>query len=45
MNYRRLKDVIQEGTLRGSKADLHSFHPIPAFAYGAEFGMGEDGRY
>jgi len=37
------------GAHRGRKSDLHGYHPIPAFAYGAEFGdesLGaKEGRY
>ena len=45
MDYRRLKDVLREGTLRGDEAKIHTFNPLPAYAYGAEFGLGEGGRY
>ena len=45
MDYRRLKDVLQEATLQNHKAEIHSFNPISAYAYGAEFGMGEHGKY
>ena len=45
MGYQRLSDAIVEGAAKGHKSDLHGYSPIPAFAYGAEFGLGEDGKY
>jgi DNA-directed RNA polymerase subunit beta' len=45
MGYQRLSDAIVEGAAKGQKTDLHGFSPIPAFAYGAEFGLGEGGKY
>ena len=45
MGFRRLKDVLSEGTLRGRTSDIHSYNPVPALAQGAEFGLGEHGKY
>ena len=45
MGHRGLKDVIQNAAQTGEKANIHSYHPTPALAYGAEFGTGEKGRY
>lgn len=45
MGFRRLKDVISEGALRGRESDIHAYNPVPALAYGAEFGLGEQGQY
>ena len=45
MGFRRLKDVISEGVLRGRSSDIHAYNPIPALAYGAEFGQGDKGMY
>jgi DNA-directed RNA polymerase subunit beta' len=45
MDFRRLKDVISEGALNNKWSELSSVNPIPAVAYGADFGLGEKGRY
>ena len=45
MGFRRLKEVISEGALRGRQSDIHSYSPVPALAYGAEFGLGKQGQY
>jgi hypothetical protein len=38
LGYQHLERSIVKGAERGKKTDIHSYHPIPAFAYGAEFG-------
>lgn len=43
--HRYLKDTLLSGAHRGDTSDLHGYHPAPAYAAGAEFGMGEEGRY
>lgn len=40
LNFQRLRDTILEGTAKGWRTDLHGTSPIPAYAYGAEFGKG-----
>ena len=45
MGFRRLKEVISEGALRGRESDIHAYNPVPALAYGAAFGLGEQGQY
>ena len=45
MDFRRLGDALSEGALRGDWSDIHGTNPIPAIAYGSEFGLGEGGRY
>lgn len=35
-----LKKTLLEGTARGWSTSIHGPHPIPAMAYGKEFGMG-----
>lgn len=40
LNFRRLKETIMEGAAKGWKTNLHSTNPVPAYAYGAEFGEG-----
>jgi DNA-directed RNA polymerase subunit beta' len=37
---RRLKSTILDAAAEGWRSSLHSTHPIPAMAYGAEFGQG-----
>jgi DNA-directed RNA polymerase subunit beta' len=43
--HRYLKDSLLQGARTGATSDRHSTHPVPAYAYGAEFGMGPEGRY
>jgi len=43
--HRYLKDSLLQGARTGASSDRHSTHPVPAYAYGAEFGMGPEGRY
>ncbi|KKL64751.1 hypothetical protein LCGC14_2161810, partial [marine sediment metagenome] len=38
LGYQHLEAAIVRGAERGRKTDIHSYHPVPAFAYGAEFG-------
>jgi len=45
MAFRFLKDTALKGAQYGQTSDLHSTHPVPAYAAGAEFGLGADGRY
>lgn len=40
LNYQRLRQTILEGAGRGWKSDLHGPNPVPAYAFGAEFGKG-----
>jgi len=43
--HRYLKDSLLQGARTGASSDRHSTHPVSAYAYGAEFGMGTEGRY
>lgn len=43
--HRYLKDSLLQGARTGGSSDRHSTHPVPAYAYGAEFGAGTEGRY
>ncbi len=45
MSHRYLKDTIMKGAHFGDASDFHGVHPVPAYAHGAEFGAGKDGRY
>ena len=45
MAHRYLGDSIMRGAHTGEVSDLHGLHPVPAYASGAEFGQGEDGKY
>lgn len=41
----QLRGTIQEAAATGAMSDIHGYSPTTAFAYGAEFGRGEDGRF
>lgn len=43
--HRYLKQSLLEGARTGAESDRHSLHPVPAYAFGAEFGQGNDGAY
>lgn len=45
LGYRNLAKALTEGAGHGHETDLEDYHPIPAFAYGANFGKGKDGKY
>lgn len=45
LNHRWLKDSIMSGAQFGQVTDVHGVNPIPALAYGKEFGKGKDGKY
>ena len=45
LGYRDLKRAIIEAASQGKKTDIHGYNPIPAYAFGKEFGEGEDGKY
>jgi hypothetical protein len=38
MGYRDIAKALVEGATKVKESDLHNFAPVPAFAYGAEFG-------
>lgn len=40
LNFQELRHTLLEGTAKGWKTDLHGTNPIPAYAFGAEFGKG-----
>lgn len=44
MNFQRLKETLQEGSMRGWKSNIHSTHPTPGMAYGVEFGKGDPNK-
>jgi DNA-directed RNA polymerase subunit beta' len=43
--FKYLSKTLLENVARGSKSELHSYHPVPGYAAAAEFGKGKDGRY
>ena len=45
LGYRNLAKALTEGAGQAWQTDLEDYHPIPAFAYGANFGKGKDGKY
>lgn len=44
MGYRELAKSLVNGAATMSESDLHGYSPIPAFAFGAEFGDAPGGR-
>lgn len=40
MGFRYLEDALVSGAATGATSSIHSMNPIPALAYGAEFGKG-----
>jgi DNA-directed RNA polymerase subunit beta len=45
LGYSEIIKGIKEGAAQGWKSDIHELSPVPAFAYGAEFGVGKRGAY
>lgn len=45
MAHQYLGKTLKDGAAFGWKTDVHSYHPIPAFVYGTEFGRGSKGTY
>lgn len=45
LGHRYLQESLLQGAHFGEKAKIHGTHPVPALAYGAEFGQGRDGEY
>lgn len=45
LGHRYLTESLLQGAHFGEKSDIHGQHPIPAIAYGAEFGNGPGGNY
>jgi DNA-directed RNA polymerase subunit beta' len=43
--HRYLQDSLLRGAHEGHVSDLHGTHPVPAYAFGAEFGTGTEGHY
>jgi hypothetical protein len=41
LQHQKLRTTIAEGAAMASKTNIHSTHPVPAIAYGAEIGMNE----
>lgn len=44
MGYQRLKDALVDGAAKAGETELHGYAPVPAFAYGAEFGDAPGGK-
>jgi hypothetical protein len=44
LGYRELAKGLIEGAATMSESDLHGYAPVPAFAYGAEFGEAPGGK-
>ena len=43
--HRYLKESLLTGIHRGDVSNLHGASPVPAYAAGTEFGLGEEGQY
>jgi DNA-directed RNA polymerase subunit beta' len=39
LNFERIPEVIQRGAAMGWKSEIHGTHPVPGYAYGAEYGQ------
>lgn len=45
LSHRYLKQSLLDGARTGAESDRHGYHPVPAYAFGAEFGGGSEGAY
>ena len=45
LGHRYLKESLLAGIHRGDVSNLHGASPVPAYAAGAEFGLGQNGGY
>jgi hypothetical protein len=45
LNHRYISNALKDAAGFGEKENLHGYSPIASYAYGAEFGYGEDGKY
>jgi DNA-directed RNA polymerase subunit beta' len=45
LNFRNLKSTMSKDIGEGAIADIHSYEPAPALAYGLEYGKGEKGKF
>ena len=45
LGFRFLKGTLAENVATGATSNIHSFDPVPAYVHGAEFGMGQGGRF
>jgi DNA-directed RNA polymerase subunit beta' len=45
LGFRFIGQTFKENAASGAVTNLNSFNPLPAYAYGATFGQGKDGRY
>lgn len=43
--FRFLTPTFKENVATGATSDIHGYNPFSAYAYGAEFGKGEGGRF
>lgn len=45
LGHRFLRTSMTEASHFGESSNIHGTHPVPAYAYGVEFGRGKGGRY
>jgi DNA-directed RNA polymerase subunit beta' len=43
--HRYLKGSLLQAAQFSEESDIHGYHPVPAYAYGAEFRQGPEGRF
>lgn len=45
LNHRYIGTALKDAASFGEKESIHGYSPMASYAYGAEFGYGEDGKY
>jgi len=45
LNHRYIKSGLTNASALGEKADIHGYNAVGSYAYGAEMGHGDEGRY
>lgn len=45
LNHTHIKDTIIDAARTGRSESIHGYNPVPAYAYGAEFTGGKNGKY
>ena len=45
LNHRYIATALKDAAAFGEKESIHGYGPMASYAYGAEFGHGEDGKY
>jgi DNA-directed RNA polymerase subunit beta' len=45
LNHRYISTALKDAAAFGEKESIHGYSPMASYAYGSEFGYGEDGKY